>query len=134
MASIAIMLGGAVLNATAFIGGNYIAKALSGSSSADLQLERERHDKAMEKYQKDYAEYQEKRLAYIDFMNSRKSDANQASENISNMDEALKLYNQMGNPPKFSDYYRPNGDQRMGEMVYVSGGMLALGYIASKWV
>ena len=51
MASIAIMIGGAVLQATAFIGGNYIAKALSGSSSKDLELERERHDKAQEKYQ-----------------------------------------------------------------------------------
>ena len=128
------MLGGAVLNATAFIGGNYLAKAISGSSSADLQLERERHDKAMEKYQKDYAAYQEKRMALIDFENRRKGDENQASENISKTDEALRLYNQMGNPPRFSDYYRPNSDQKTGEMVYVSGGMLALGYIASKWI
>ena len=134
MATIAIMLGGAVLNATAFIGGNYLAKVISGSSSADLQLERERHDKAMEKYQKDYAAYQEKRMAYIDFENRRKGDKNQASENISKTDEALRLYNQMGNPPRFSDYYRPNSDQKTGEMVYVSGGMLALGYIASKWI
>ena len=134
MATIAIMLGGAVLNATAFIGGNYLAKVISGSSSADLQLERERHDKAMEKFQKDYAAYQEKRMAYIDFENRRKGDENQASENISKTDEALRLYNQMGNPPKFSDYYRPNSDQKTGEMVYVSGGMLALGYIASKWI
>ena len=67
MATIAIMLGGAVLNATAFIGGNYLAKVISGSSSAELQLERERHDKAMEKFQKDYAAHQEKRMAYIDF-------------------------------------------------------------------
>ena len=134
MATIAIMLGGAVLNATAFIGGNYLAKVISGSSSTDLQLERERHDKAMEKYQKDYAAYQEKRIAYIDFENRRKGDENQASENISKTDEALRLYNQMGNAPKFSDYYRPNSDQKTGEMVYVSGGMLALGYIASKWI
>ena len=32
MATIAIMLGGALLNAAAFIGGNYLAKALSGDS------------------------------------------------------------------------------------------------------
>ena len=134
MATIAIMLGGAVLNATAFIGGNYLAKVISGSSSADLQLERERHDKAMEKYQKDYAADQEKRMALIDFINRRKDDKNQASENISKTDKALRLYNQMGNPPRFSDYYRPNSDQKTGEMVYVSGGMLALGYIASKWI
>ena len=125
------MLGGAVLNATAFISGNYIAKALNGSSSTDLERERERHDKGLEKYQKDYAEYQEKRLAFIDFMNKRKDDENQVSKNISNTDDALKLYNQ-NHPPRFSDYYRPNDDQKMGEMVYVSGRMLALGYIVSK--
>ena len=32
MASIAIMLGGAVLNTTTFIGGSYLAKYLSGGN------------------------------------------------------------------------------------------------------
>ena len=32
MASIAIMLGGAIVNVAAFIGGNFLAKALSGDS------------------------------------------------------------------------------------------------------
>ena len=54
MASIAIMLGGAVLNASTFIGGSYLAKYLSGSKT---DQERRRHDKALEKYQKDYAKY-----------------------------------------------------------------------------
>ena len=35
--------------------------------------------------------YQEKRMAYIDFMNRRKGDENQASENISKTDEALEI-------------------------------------------
>ena len=33
MATLAIMVGGAVLNAATFIGGNYLAKALSGDSA-----------------------------------------------------------------------------------------------------
>ena len=36
MASIAIMVGGAVLNAAAFIGGNYLARALGGGDKAAL--------------------------------------------------------------------------------------------------
>ena len=52
MASIAIMLGGAVLNASTFIGGSYLAKYLSGTKT---DQERRRHDKALEKYQRDYA-------------------------------------------------------------------------------
>ena len=42
MASIAIMVGGAVLNAAAFIGGNYLARALGGGDKAALE-EKERH-------------------------------------------------------------------------------------------
>ena len=42
MASIAIMLGGAVLNASTFIGGSYLAKYLSGTKP---DQERRRHDK-----------------------------------------------------------------------------------------
>ena len=52
MASIAIMLGGAVLNATTFIGGSYLAKYLSGGNT---DQERVRLDKALEKYQNDYS-------------------------------------------------------------------------------
>ena len=66
MATVALMLGGAILNATAFIGGNYLAKTFSGASVSDLERERERHDKALEKYQRDYAEFQEKGMALID--------------------------------------------------------------------
>ena len=49
------MLGGAVLNASTFIGGSYLAKYLSGTKT---DQERRRHDKALEKYQRDYAKYQ----------------------------------------------------------------------------
>ena len=37
MASIAVMVGGAVLNATAFIGGNYLARALGGGDKTALE-------------------------------------------------------------------------------------------------
>ena len=58
---------------------------------------------------------------------------------MSNTDEALKLYSQTHpdyslQEPKLSDYYRPSDDQRMGEMAYVGGGMLVLGYLASKFL
>ena len=46
MASIAIMVGGAVVNAAAFIGGNYLARAFGGGDKAALE-EKKRHDKAL---------------------------------------------------------------------------------------
>ena len=35
MASIAIMIGGAIVNATSFVGGSYLAKLLSGGSNSE---------------------------------------------------------------------------------------------------
>ena len=85
----------------------------------------------MEKYQKDYSKY-------VDA--NRHNDAI-ASQNLSNTDEALKLYNRTHpndnlevNEPIFPDYYRPSNNQKIGEMIYVGGGMLSLGYLASKWI
>ena len=111
MASIGIMAIGAILNATAFVGGSYIAKTLSGSNKSDT--ERIRHDKAMEKYQENMAEYQEKRQKLIDWKVQQLNNEHQASQNFSKTDEALELYSQM-HEPKFSDYYRPSDNQKMG--------------------
>ena len=137
MASIAIMLGGAILNATTFIGGSYLAKYLTGDDSL---VEKKRHDKALEKYQKDYAKYQENRQKLLDWQEQNRHEDAIASQSFENTDEALKLYNEFHpdenlqiNEPVFS-HYRPSKEQRIGEMVYASGGMLVLGYIASKWL
>ena len=138
MASIAIMLGGAVLNASTFIGGSYLAKYLSGTKT---DQERRRHDKALEKYQKDYTKYQENRQKLLDWQEQNRHEDAIASRNFENTDEALKLYNKFHpddnmqiNEPVFSDYYRPSKEQKIGEMACVSGGMMVLGYAASKWL
>ena len=138
MASIVIMLGGTVLNASTFIGGSYLAKYLSGSKT---DQEWRRHDKALEKYQKDYAKYQENQQKLLDWQEQNRHEDAIASRNLENTDEALKLYNKFHpdenmqiNEPVFSHYYRPSKEQRIGEMAYVSGGMMVLGYAASKWL
>ena len=131
-----MMIGGAILNATTFAGGSYLARYLSGDNS---DAKRIRHDKAIEKYQKDYAEFQEKRQTLIDWYSQQQEAEQQASQNLVNTDYALKLYNQTHpdyrlNEPKFSDYYKPSKNQKMGEMAYVGGGMLAFCYLASKLI
>ena len=138
MASIAIMLGGAVLNATTFIGGSYLAKYLSGGNT---DQERVRHDKALENYQKDYSKYEENRQRLLDWVDANRHNDAIASHNLSNTDKSLKLYNRTHpddnlevNEPIFHDYYQPSNDQKIGEMIYVGGGMLSLGYLASKWL
>ena len=65
MASIAIMIGGAALNAAAFIGRNYLARSLSGDGKA-AQKEKVRQDKALEAYQAAYAKYTGDRTKLLD--------------------------------------------------------------------
>ena len=132
------MFGGAVLNATTFIGGSYLAKYLSGGNT---DQERVRHDKDLEKYQKDYSKYEENRQRVLDWIDANRHNDAIASQNLSNTDEALKLYNRTHpnnnlevNEPIFHDYYLPSNDQKIGEILYVRGGMLSLGYLASKWL
>ena len=132
------MLGGAVLNASTFIGGSYLAKYLSGTKT---DQERRRHDKALERYQRDYAKYQENRQKLLDWQEQNRHEDAISAQNFENTDEALKLYNKFHpdenmqiNEPVFSDYYRPSKEQKIGEMAYVSGGMMVLGYAASRWL
>ena len=66
MASIALMIGGAIINATTIVGGSYLAKYLSGSSDSDE--EKKRHDLAVEKYQKEYEKYEENRAKLNDWI------------------------------------------------------------------
>ena len=75
---IAIMVGGAVLNAATFIGGNYLAKYLSGDSGQAALDEKKRHDLALEKYQRDYAQYQKDRTQLLDWVAEQDREKNKA--------------------------------------------------------
>ena len=142
MASIAIMIGGAVLNATTFVGGSYLAKYMSGSN---VDAERKRHDLALEKYEKDYQVWQKSRQRVMDWYSQRRDKEELAARDLSNTDEALKLYNRvheavdqpqitLGKEPQLNDYYKPSDSQKTGEIVYVSAGMLGVVYLASKFL
>ena len=141
MASIAIMVGGAVLNAAAFIGGNALAKAFGGGDKAALD-EKIRHDRALEEYQAAYAKYTRDRTKLIDWIATNAQIKAEAKQNFTNTDYAFKLYNKahpderMVPPkePKFSDFYQPSEQQKNGELIFVGAGALALGYAAFRFI
>ena len=140
MASIAIVIGGAVLSATLFIGGNYLACYLSGDDKAQAEKERERHDHALEKYNEVVEWSREGQEKLQDFIAENDLLKHQTSQNLVNVDNALKLYNQTHNEkiawkePQMSDYYSPSNQQKTAEIMYVGGGALVLGYTASRLV
>jgi len=137
MATIALMLGGAILNATAFVGGSYLAKSLSGEDT-----ERVRHDKALEKYQHDMGEWQKEQKLYQDWLNEQYIEKKQADENLQSTDQAFILYNKahpsatlkLQNKPVFKNYYSPSEKQKQYELLYVGGGMLGTGYLVAKFL
>ena len=132
------MIDGAIFNATTFIGGSYLAKYFSGD---DASVEKKRHDKALEKYQKDYAKYQENREKLLDWQEQNRRNKAIASQNFEDTDEALKLYNRTHpdenlylTEPVFSDYYRPSKNQKTYEVIYVAAGMLLVGFIVTRFL
>ena len=138
MASIALMIGGAIINATTFVGGSYLAKYLSGSSDSDE--EKRRHDLAVEKYQKKYEEYEENLAKLNDWIMTNDRIKDEAKENFKNTDYALKLYNKIHQDdlslrePQFSDFYQPSAQQKQGEIIYVGASALAIGFAASYFL
>ena len=142
MASIAMIIGGAVLNAAAFTGGNYLAKYIAGDSGQAALDEKTRHDKAIEAYDAAMDKYNLERTQLLDWVETNREIKAQANQNFTNTDYAFKLYNQahpdyelsMPTAPKFSDMYQPSELQKQGELLFVGGGALALGYAAFRFL
>ena len=131
------MIGGAIINATTFVGGSYLAKYLSGSSDSDE--EKKRHDLAVEKYQKEYEEYEENRAKLNDWIMTNDRIKDEAKENFKNTDYALKLYKIHQDDLslrelQFSDFYQPSAQQKQGEIIYVGASALAIGFAASYFI
>ena len=142
MASIAMMIGGAFLNAAAFTGGNYLAKYLAGDGGKAALDEKTRHDKALEAYEAANAKYSRERTQLLDWINQNEEIKEHADKNFTNTDYAFKLYNQnhpdqrltLLKRPNFSDTYQPSKLQKQGELLFVGGGALALGYAAFRFL
>ena len=140
MAMIAIMVGGAILNAATFIGGNYLAKALSGDSGKAAMDEKIRHDKALDAYQAAYAKYQKDRTELLDWVAKQDREKDKAMHDFQDTDRALALYNEthrakvaLSQEPKFSDFYKPSPQQKNGELLFIGASTLALGYAAFRF-
>ena len=142
MASVAMTIAGAVLNTAAFTGGNYLAKYLAGDNGKAALDEKTRRDKALEAYQSVMAKYKRERTQILDWINTNEEIKEHAQKNFTNTDYAFKLYNQahpdqrltLPKEPKFSDMYQPRELQKQGELLFVGGGALALGYAAFRFL
>jgi hypothetical protein len=141
MASVAMLVGGALVNALAFSGSNYLFSMLRSSG---VDEERKRHDLAVEQLQAAQTEWSRKRTERIDWINEELRRQNHAVQTFHDVDAAIREYSQvfgeaksktldpLGPEPQLSDFYTPSNDQKDREIVFVVLGMAATGLVAYK--
>ena len=84
MAAIGMMIGGAVTNALAFTGSNYLFSSLSSSE------ERKRHNLATEKLEHDRDKWNQERLQRIDYINDQLKRQEHAERTFASVDDAIR--------------------------------------------
>ena len=134
--AVAMMVGGAITNALAFSGSNYLFSKM-GSNSDE---ERKRHDKAMEQLEAATTAWNEQRTKRLDFINEQMKKEHHALNEFDDADTAMKQYYYIivkelpALPPKpeLSDFYTPSSDQQNREVVFIVLGMSVTGYVAWK--
>ena len=132
--AVAMMIGGAVTNALAFTGGNYLFSHLG----KDSDEERKRHDKAMEQLEAAQAKWSKERTQRLDFINEQLQKEHHAVQKFDDVDQAMKQYYYITNKqltplspkPTLSDFYTPSEDQKKREISFIIGGMALTGFVA----
>ena len=112
MASVAILVGGVLVNALAFSGLNYLFTILRSSG---VDEERKRHDEAVKQLQVAQGTWSQKRTERLDFINGELHRQGHAVQTFRKVDAAMQEYTQvtehnldpLGPKPQLSDFYLP---------------------------
>ena len=134
MASIAMMLGGALANTLAFTGSSYLFSSLH---KEDLARERKRHDLAVERLTRVQIQRNRERQERIDFINKQLRAARKADVKFEKLNEAMQEYHEVFSkqlnplPPKpvLSDFYHPSENQHFRELAFITLSMTMLGVV-----
>ena len=143
-AAIGMMVGGAIVNALAFSGSNYLFSKIDQEDGSDAAEEQKRHDKAMEQLQTAQADWSERRTERLDWINKKLMEENQAVQYFHDVEAAWREYirikgenlDPLEPEPQLSDFYTPSSAQKDREISFVIGGMVVTGlvtyYIAKR--
>ena len=126
MASLLFTIGGAVVNALAFRGTNFVFSKLTDHG----EEERKRHDLALEKLHGVRDEWNQDRMKRLVFSNKKLRQKNVARAYIHNVDKAMLEYYRvfakqikpLPPDPQLSDFYHPSESQKNGEVLFVAAG------------
>ena len=92
MANVAMLIGGALANALAFIGSSYLFHRLSKES---IDAERKRHDVVIEKLQKAQIEWAHKRQQRIDFINNQLRLERKVETKFTELNDTMREYHEV---------------------------------------
>ena len=132
MASIGFLIGGALINALAFTGSNYLFSSLSKES---IEKERKRHDKAIEDLQRAQIEWAKKRQERLDYINNQIMKERKAEKRFADLNSAMQQYFIVTGgrleplPPKtvLSDFYMQSEDHHNRELTFITLSMVGIG-------
>ena len=131
MASVvATIVGGAIVNAFAFSGSNYLFSRIGKSNDSDI--ERERHDKALEELEAAKEKFSEDRTKRMDFLSEQSRKEQHSVEQSRDSYEAMKEYYNLTEEPTLSDFYTPSEDQKDREILFVTIGMSLVLFLSWK--
>ena len=130
-----MLVGGAMVNALAFSGSNYLFSMLR---SSDRNEESRRLDQAVEHLQAAQAKWSRKRTERLDWISEDLRRQGHAVQTLRDVDDAMREYprvtgtklDPLGPEPKLSDFYVPSSGQRDREIAFVVFGMVATGILA----
>ena len=132
MASIGFLIGGALINALAFSGSNFLFSSLSKES---IDKERKRHDKAIEDLQRAQIEWAKKRQERLGYINNEIVKEHKAEKRFTDLNSAMQQYFPVTGrqleplPPKpvLSDFYVPSKDHHNRELTFITLSMIGIG-------
>ena len=132
MASVGFLIGGALINALAFRGSNFLFSSLSKES---IDKERKRHDEAIEDLQQAQIEWAKKRQERLDYINNEIVKERKAEKRFMDLNSAMQLYFLVTGrqleplPPKpvLSDFYVPSEDHHNQELAFITLSMIGIG-------
>ena len=128
MASIAILIGGALANALAFTGSSYLFHRLS---SDNIDAERKRHDAAIEALQAAQIEWTHKRQQRIDFINNQLRLERKAETKFTELNDAMREYHEVFGHELplelvLSNFYTPTNEQHYRELGFIALSMIRI--------
>ena len=132
MASVMMLIGGALANALAFTGSSYLFHRLSADN---IDAERKKHDAATEALQKAQIEWTHKCQQRINFINNQLRLERKAKTKFTELNDAIREYHEVFGhklPPMprelvLSAFYTPSDEQHYRELGFIALSMIGIG-------